>query len=55
MSNCRLRIDKLVYPFVNGNGEEEKPGQIMAREKYLPNIRGKGYGGEEATRELEPL
>lgn len=53
MSNSRIRIVKLVYPFVNGKGEEEKPGQITAREKYLPNLPGREYGREEANRELE--
>lgn len=47
--------DTLIYTFANGKWEEEKAGQIMAREKYLPNIPGKGYGGEEANRELDPL
>lgn len=55
MANSRIRRVKHVYPFVNGKVEEEKPGQIMAREKYLPNIPGRGYGGEEAKRELQPL
>lgn len=55
MSNSRIRVDKLIYSFVNGKEEDEKAGQIMVREKYLPNIPGRGYGGEEANRELEPL